>query len=450
MAAYIDEHRSRFRVGPICRVLSESLGCGFLTPRGCRMFRTRLVSRMRARHEALARDILIRSDFFMAVYGCGKMRAQLVAQGWDPAGVGRDRVMNIMRGLGIRGVRRGRTPVTTKPAKGAGGRPDLVDGRFEACAPNRLHVAGITYVRMANGSFGCTAFADGVYARRIVGWACAMTMNTQELPLQALGQAISWAASRGGADGLIRHGDHGTQCTGTVYATGVMEYGVLPSTGTVGDSCDNAMAESADGAYRTELVWRRRPFADLKDLELATFRWVSWRGLEAPAPVPGLQDTRSGGSRVSSTSSGTSRLTIRTEQKSGHFTLHALRVMGTSAHPSAWSCWTKRTSWSLTHRLASSVSTLLNSWSMIRSSSSSAIRTLLPIRKCSHSSKRTESGLAATRGTWSFGCRAIMRLTARMTSDSGRTNRGRTGEASALPRGSRIWTSENVTTNLSS
>ena len=292
MAAYVDEHGSRFRVGPICRVLSESLDCGFLAPRGYRMFRTRPVSRMRARREALARAVLqIHSDFFMAVYGCGKMR-----------------------GLGIRGVRRGKTPVTAKPARGTGGRPDLVDRGFEACAPNRLHVADITYVRMANGSFGCTAFADGVYARRIVGWACAMTMNTQELPLQALGQAISWAASRGGADGLIRHGDHGTQCTGTVYATGVMEYGMLPSTGTVGDSYDNAMAESADGAYKTELVWRRKPFADLKDLELATFRWVSWRGLEAPAPVPGLQDTRSGGNRVLSTSSGTSRLTVRAER----------------------------------------------------------------------------------------------------------------------------------------
>ena len=255
MAAYVDEHGSRFRVGPICRVLSESLDCGFLTPRGYRMFRTRPVSRMRARREALARAVLqIHSDFFMAVYGCGKMR-----------------------GLGIRGVRRGKTPVTAKPARGTGGRPDLVDRGFEACAPNRLHVADITYVRMANGSFGCTAFADGVYARRIVGWACAMTMNTQELPLQALGQAISWAASRGGTDGLIRHGDHGTQYISTVYATGVMEYGMLPSTGTVGDSYDNAMAESADGAYKTELVWRRKPFADLKDLELATFRWVSWR-----------------------------------------------------------------------------------------------------------------------------------------------------------------------------
>ena len=208
MAAYVDGHESRFKVGPIRRVLSESLDCGFLTPRGCRMFRTRPVSRMRAGHGALARDILrIHSDFFMAVYGYGKMHAQLVAQGWDPAEVGRDQVMNIMRELGIRGVRRGRTPVTTEPAKGTGGRPDPVDGRFEACAPNRLHVADITYVRMANGSFGYTAFVTDVDARRIVGWACAMTMNTQELPLQALEQAVSWAASRGGADGLIHHSD---------------------------------------------------------------------------------------------------------------------------------------------------------------------------------------------------------------------------------------------------
>ena len=329
MAAYIDEHESRFKVGPIRGVLSESLDCGFLTPRGCRMFRACPVSRMRAGHEAPALDILqIHSDFFMAVYGYGKMHAQLVAQGRDPAEAGRDQVMNIMRELGIRGVRRGKTPVTTEPAKGTGGRPDPVDRRFEACAPNRLHVADIAYVRMANGSFGYTAFAADVYARRIVGWACAMTMNTQELPLQALEQTVSWAASRGGADGLIRHGDHGTQYTGTVYTTRVMGYGMLPSTGTVGDSYDNAMAESADGAYRTELVWRRKPFADLKDLELATFRWVSWRGLEAPAPVPGLQDTRSGGNRVLSTSSGTSRLTVRAEQKSGHFTpqQHARKV----------------------------------------------------------------------------------------------------------------------------
>ena len=138
------------------------------------------------RREATARGILlVHSDFFMAVYGYRKTYAQLLARGWDPAEIGRGQVTNVMRELGIRGVRRGRTPVTTKPAKGTGGRPDLVERGFEAEAPNRLHVADITYVRMANGSFGYTAFA-----RRIVGWARATTMDTGELPLRALEQAI--------------------------------------------------------------------------------------------------------------------------------------------------------------------------------------------------------------------------------------------------------------------
>ena len=119
-------------------------------------------------------------------------------------------------------------------------------------------------------------FAADVFARRIVGWACATTMDTRELPLQALEQAMSWAASHGGTDGLVHHSDHGAQYISLVYTTRVGEFGMLPSTGTVGDSYDNAMAESADGAYKTELVWRRKPFQDLRDLELATFRWVSW------------------------------------------------------------------------------------------------------------------------------------------------------------------------------
>ena len=142
MAAYIDEHKSRFKVGPICRVLSESLDCGVLTPRGYRMFKSRPVSRMRARHEALARDVMdIHAGEFSAVYGYRKVWHELIGKGWDPAEVGRDQVMNIMRGLGIRGVRRGKTPVATKPAKGTDGRPNLMDRKFEAGAPNRPHVA---------------------------------------------------------------------------------------------------------------------------------------------------------------------------------------------------------------------------------------------------------------------------------------------------------------------
>ena len=256
-----------------------------------------------------------------------KLKSQS-AQKFGSYQVGRDQVMNVMRELGIRGVRRGRTPVTTKPAKGAGGGPDLVERRFEASAPNRLHVADITYVRMANGSFGYTAFVTDVFARRIVGWACATTMGTEELPLQALEQTISWAAAHGGTDGLVRHSDHGVQYISTVYTTRVGEHGMLPSTGTVGDSYDNAMAESVNGAYKTELVWRRKPFADLKDLELATFRWVSWRGLEAAAPVLGLQDTGSGGNRVLCEPSDASRLTIRAEQKNRPYPVRHDRAAG--------------------------------------------------------------------------------------------------------------------------
>lgn len=179
MVAYIDEFKDRSRVGPIRRVPADSLDCGSITPRVYRMSRSGPVSRMAARHEAPARDILeIHADSFMAVYGYRKTHAQLLARGWDPAEIGRDQVMNVMRESGIRGVRRGRTPVTTKPARGTGGRPDLVERGFEAEAPNRPHVADVTYVRMANGSFGHTAFAADVFARMIVGRACATAMDT--------------------------------------------------------------------------------------------------------------------------------------------------------------------------------------------------------------------------------------------------------------------------------
>ena len=160
MVAYIDEFKDRSRVGPVRGVLAASLDCGFITPRGYRMFRSRPVSRMAARHEALARDILeIHADSFMAVYGYRKTHARSSARGWDPAEIGRGQVMNVMRESGIRGVRRGRTPVAARPARGTGGGPDLVERGFGAEAPNRPHVADITYVRMANGSFGHTAFA---------------------------------------------------------------------------------------------------------------------------------------------------------------------------------------------------------------------------------------------------------------------------------------------------
>ena len=279
MAACIDEYGNRFRVGPICKVLSEAPDCGSPTPRGYRMFRPGPVSRMRARHEAPARDVMdIHAGGFSAVYGCREVRHGLVGKGRDPGEAGRDQVMDIMRGPGMRGARRGKTPVATRPAKGAGGRPDLVDRRFEAEAPDRLHVAGIAYVRMADGRFAYTASVTGVFARRIVGRACAATMNTEEPPPAGVGAGdrvgrVAWRDRRSRPP---RRSWRAVHRHGVLHAR-VMEYGMLPSTGTVGDSYDDAMAESADGAYRTELVWRRKPFRDPKDLGPVTFRWVSWR-----------------------------------------------------------------------------------------------------------------------------------------------------------------------------
>ena len=328
MVAYIDEFKDRFRVGPIRRVLAASLDCGFITPRGCRMFRSRPVSRMAARHEALARDILeIHADSFMAVYGYRKTHARSSARGWDPAEIGRGQVMNVMRESGIRGVRRGRTPVAARPARGAGGRPDLVERGFEAEAPNRPHVADITYVRMANGSFGHTAFAADVFARRIVGWACATTMDTRELPLQAREQAISWAASR-------RHGRSRApfrpwravhqprvhhQGRGIRHAS-LGRHGRRLVRQRHGRGRRRRVQDRARLATQALPGFRRKPFQDLRDLELATFRRVSWRGLEASAPALGPQDTGTDRNRVSCKPSGASRPTIRAEQKSGHIT----------------------------------------------------------------------------------------------------------------------------------
>lgn len=131
-------------------------------------------------------------------------------------------------------------------------------------------------------------------------------------------QAVSWAASHGGADGPAHRSGHGARRIGLVYATGAGECGMPPPAGTAGDPYGSAMAENADGAYRTGLVRRRKPFRDPRDPESATFRRVSWRGLEASAPVLGLQDNGTDRNRVLCKPSGASRPTIRAEQKTGH------------------------------------------------------------------------------------------------------------------------------------
>ncbi|MEE8737731.1 MAG: IS3 family transposase [Bifidobacterium sp.] len=280
MIAYADAYRSRLGGEPICRTVQHAPACGSITARGYFQARKRTVSGMRARHETLARDVqLIYAHRFTAVYGYRKMFMQLARQGWQQLGC--NQVRNLMRHLGITGVRRGRIPITTRPARSRGGREDLVQRAFHADAPGRLHVADITYVKLASGSFACVAFVTDVFARRIVGWAVSASQHTRNLPLAALDQAIAWSSRHGNPQGLIHHSDHGTQCISALYSTHLAEAGMLAGTGSGGDSHDNALAETLNGAYRTESIKRVQPFDTVEALQQATFdrasRWNNQR-----------------------------------------------------------------------------------------------------------------------------------------------------------------------------
>ena len=166
---------------------------------------------------------------------------------------------------------KGKSPITTGKPKGPDLRPDLVNRKFKAPAPGRLWVADITYVRARKG-FVYSAFVTDVFSRRIVGWALSDSMRTEALPLQALNQAIVSAKE---TTGLIHHSDHGSQYVSIVYNERLAEYGIAASTGTVGDSYDNALAENVNGSYKDELI-HRRSWADVVDVEIATFEWVVW------------------------------------------------------------------------------------------------------------------------------------------------------------------------------
>ena len=150
-------------------------------------------------------------------------------------------------------------------------RPDLVEREFKAEGPNKLWVADITYVRTKKG-FVYAAFVTDVYSRRIVGWALSDSMRTEALPLQALNQAIASAEE---TTGLIHHSDHGSQYVSVVYNERLAQHGIAASTGTVGDSYDNALAENVNGSYKNELIHTRR-WDEVVEVEIATFEWVSW------------------------------------------------------------------------------------------------------------------------------------------------------------------------------
>jgi putative transposase len=210
------------------------------------------------------------------VYGVRKVHAELARQGGvEDRHVARCTVARLMKAIGLKGVSRLKTPTTTRPAKGADDRPDLVGRAFTADAPNRLWVADITYIRTFSG-WVYAAFAQDVYSRRIVGWQVSTSLRT-DLALDALNMGL-WTRARDGQDtgNLVHHSDRGVQYTAVRYTQRLAEAGAVASVGSKGDSYDNAMAEAFNSIFKAELIRNRGPWTSIDDLEIAVAEYVDW------------------------------------------------------------------------------------------------------------------------------------------------------------------------------
>ena len=207
------------------------------------------------------------------VYGARKVWLTLNREGVE---VARCTVERLMTDLGLRGAVRGKATTTTIADPGAARPADLVGRRFAPVAPNRLWVADLTYVSTWSG-FAYVAFVTDAYARRILGWRVASTMATT-MVLDSIEQAI-WTRQRDGILDLkdvVHHTDRGSQYTSIRFTERLAEAGIQPSVGAVGSSYDNALAETINGLYKTELIKPGKPWRTVEDVELATARWVDW------------------------------------------------------------------------------------------------------------------------------------------------------------------------------
>jgi transposase InsO family protein len=186
--------------------------------------------------------------------------------------VARCTVGRLMGDLGLSGVVRGKAFKKTTIADESAARPaDLVNRNFTATRPNELWVADLTYVATWLG-FVYVALVIDVFSRSIVGWRVSRSLRT-DLVLDALEQAIHM---RGETEGLVHHSDRGGQYLSIRYTERLSDAGIEPSVGSVGDSYDNALAESVIGLYKTEVIERRGPWRSLEAVEFATLRWIDW------------------------------------------------------------------------------------------------------------------------------------------------------------------------------
>jgi putative transposase len=266
MVSFIDAHRAEYGVEPICQQLPIAPS-SYYEQKARERDPSRLPARVK-RDRELEPEIRRVWDENLQVYGVRKVWRQLNR---EQIGVARCTVERLMQRQGLEGIRRGAKCWTTVPDESLGRPLDLVNRQFVASRPNQLWVADITFVATWSG-FVYVAFIIDVFARRLVGWRVSRSLKT-ELVLDALEQAL-W--SRGKAEGLIHHSDRGCQYLSIRYTERLKDAGIEASVGSVGDSYDNALAETINGLYKTEVIRRRGPWKSIEDVEYATLEWVDW------------------------------------------------------------------------------------------------------------------------------------------------------------------------------
>ena len=268
MRAFIDGHRQRFGVEPVCKLLQVVPSAYWR--HAARQRNPSLHSARSRRDEFLIPHIQRVWQANFQVYGADKVWRQLQRQSIQ---IARCTVERLMRRLGLRGVIRGKTVRTTIGDTTAPCPLDRVNRQFKADRPNQLWVSDFTYVSTWAG-FVYVAFVIDVFARRIVGWRVSRSMRT-DFVLDALEQAL-YARQPERDASLIHHSDRGSQYVSIRYTERLAEAGIEPSVGSKGDSYDNALAETINGLYKAELIHRRAPWKTVESLELATLEWVTW------------------------------------------------------------------------------------------------------------------------------------------------------------------------------
>ena len=266
MVRFIDAHREAHGVEPICAQVP-------IAPSTYHEHkaRERDPSRQptRAQRDAALRPEIQRVwEATRRRYGGKKVWRELLREGRV---VARCTVARVYKAMGLAGVVRGRRARTTIPEPLAHRAEDLVQRNFTATRPNQLWVSDLTYVATWRG-FVYVAFVTDAFSRRIVGWRAATTLRS-DLALDALEQALYDRDTDGP---LVHHSDRGSQYLAIRYTDRLLEAGIEASVGSRGDAYDNALAETINGLYKSEVIHHLGPWKGLDDVEYATLEWVAW------------------------------------------------------------------------------------------------------------------------------------------------------------------------------